>query len=122
MRIFKSIHRASFWSVAFTSVACLLGATAAPAADPSGVRSETVSFRDLNLSTIEGATALYLRIKRAANQVCDEPEAGVARYQAWRNCYRAAIADAVAKVNSPLLTSVHGGKDKESAVTAMNSK
>jgi len=98
------------------------GPHSAPAADPSGVRSETVSFRDLNLSTIEGATALYLRIKRAANQVCDEPEAGVARYQAWRSCYRAAIADAVAKVNSPLLTSVHSGKDKESAVTAMNSK
>ena len=53
------------------------------------MRSETVSYRDLNLSTIEGATALYLRIKRAANHVCDE------------SCYQAAIADAVAKVNSP---------------------
>ena len=121
MDIVKSIHRSSFWSAVLTSTTCLLGATQAPAADPSGVRSETVSYRDLNLSTIEGATALYLRIKHAANHVCDEPEAGVAQYQQWRSCYRAAIADAVAKVNSPLLTAVHGGK-KESSVTAMNSK
>jgi UrcA family protein len=121
MNIGKSIHRSSFWSAAFTSITCLLGATQAPAADPSGVRSETVSYRDLNLSTIEGATTLYLRIKHAANRVCD-PGTGVAYFQEWRSCYRAAIADAVAKVNSPLLTSVHGGKGKESTVTAMNRK
>ena len=122
MSLFKSIHPSSFWSVAFASVACLLGATPAPAADPSGARSETVSYRDLNLSTIEGATALYQRIRRAANSVCDEPGSGVTRYQEWKSCYQAAIADAVAKVNSPLLTSVYGGKSKESNVTAMNSK
>ena len=122
MSLFKSIHPSSFWSVAFTSVACLLGATPAPAADPGGPRTETVNYRDLNLSTIEGATALYQRIRHAANSVCDEPGAGVARYQAWRSCYQAAIADAVAKVNSPLLTSVYGGKSKESAATAMNRK
>jgi UrcA family protein len=122
MSLFKSIHPSSFWSVAFTSVACLLGATPAPAADPGAPRSETVSYRDLNLSTIEGATALYQRIRHAANSVCDEPGAGVARYQQWKSCYQAAIADAVAKVNSPLLTSVHGGKNKESTATAMNSK
>jgi UrcA family protein len=122
MSILKSIHRSSFYSVAFTSVACLLGAAPAPAADPSGARSETVSYRDLNLSTIEGATTLYLRIKHAANRVCDDPRTGIAYFQAWRSCYQAAIADAVAKVNNPLLTSVHGGKGKESTVTAMNRK
>jgi UrcA family protein len=122
MNIVKSIHPSSFWSVAFASVACLLGAAPAPAADPSGLRSETVNYRDLNLSTIEGATALYRRIRHAANSVCDEPGAGVTRYQEWKSCYQAAIADAVAKVNSPLLTSVHGGKNKESTVTAMNRK
>jgi UrcA family protein len=122
MNIVKSIHRSSFWSAAFTSITCLLGATQAPAAGPSGARSETVSYRDLNLSTIEGATALYQRIRHAANSVCDEPGAGVARYQEWKSCYQAAIADAVAKVNSPLLTSVYGGKSQESTATAMNRK
>jgi UrcA family protein len=122
MSIFKSIHRSSFWSVALTSVACLLGATSTPAADRSGVRSETVSYRDLNLSSIEGATALYQRIKRAANHVCDEPGAGIAHFQEWQSCYQAAIADAVAKVNTPLLTAVSSGKSKESTATAMLNK
>ncbi len=122
MSLFKSIHRSSFWSVAFTSAACLLGASQAPAADPGATRSVTVSYRDLNLSTIEGATALYQRIRRAANSVCDEPGSGVTRYQEWKSCYQAAIADAVAKVNSPLLTSVYGGKKKESTATAMLNK
>jgi UrcA family protein len=122
MKFVKSIHRSSFWSAALTSITCLLGATQAPAADPSGARSVTVSYRDLNLSTIEGATALYQRIRHAANSVCDEPGAGVARYQEWKSCYQAAIADAVAKVNSPLLTSVYGGKSKESTATAMLNK
>ena len=65
----------------------------------------TVSYRDLNLATIEGATALYLRIKHAANSVCDEPGVGIAHFQEWKSCYQAAIADAVAKVNSPPLLS-----------------
>ncbi|HXO14916.1 MAG TPA: UrcA family protein [Steroidobacteraceae bacterium] len=122
MSTFKSIHRASFWSAAFTSITCLLGATQAPAADPSGARSVTVSYRDLNLSSIEGATALYQRIKRAANHVCDEPGAGIAHFQEWKSCYQAAIADAVAKVNTPLLTAVSSGKSKESTATAMLNK
>ena len=122
MSTFKSIHRASFWSAAFTSITCLLGATQAPAADPSGARSVTVSYRDLNLATIEGATALYLRIKHAANSVCDEPGVGIAHFQEWKSCYQAAIADAVAKVNSPLLTAASSGKSKESTATAMLNK
>jgi UrcA family protein len=122
MIIFKSIHRASFWSAALTSIACLAGAAQAPAADPGTQRSVTVSFRDLNLSTIEGATALYLRIKRAANSVCDDGStAGLAHYREWKSCYQAAIADAVAKVNSPLLTAVSQGKSRD-AMTAMLNK
>ena len=122
MSIIKSIHRSSFWSAAFTSLACLAGAAQAPAAEPAGVRSVTVNFRDLNLSTIEGATALYLRIRRAADTVCsDTGTRGLAAYHEWRSCYQAAIADAVAKVNSPLLTAVSSGKSKE-ALTAMRNK
>lgn len=117
MNIVKSMRRSSFWSAAFTSAACLAGAAQASAADAP--RSQTVSYRDLNLSTIEGATALYQRLRRAADWVCDERGTGVERYRIWQSCYRAAIADAVAKVNSPLLTELHSGKNQAS-VTAMN--
>jgi UrcA family protein len=115
--ITKSTHRSSFNAVAMAAVLGLFGAAQALAVDGlDRQRSATVSFRDLNLSTIEGATALYLRIKRAANHVCYESEGSE---QAFRSCRQAAIGDAVAKVNSPLLTAVSGGKKKESTATAM---
>jgi UrcA family protein len=118
--ITKSTHRSSFNAVAMAAVLGLLGAAQALAVDGlDGKRSVTVSFRDLNLSTIEGATALYLRIKRAANHVCYVPEGWE---EAFRSCRQAAIGDAVAKVNSPLLTAVSGGKKKESTATAMLDK
>ncbi|HEY0767103.1 MAG TPA: hypothetical protein VGD47_04030 [Steroidobacteraceae bacterium] len=44
------------------------------------------------------------------------------RFYAWRSCYQAAIADAVAKVNSPLLTALHSGKNQESTMTAKLNK
>lgn len=120
MNILKSIHRSTFWSFAFTSVVCLLGATHASAGPPEG-RSITVNYRDLNLSTIAGATTLYQRLTRAARSVCYEPEAGVHAYREWTSCYQAAIADAVAKVNNPLLTAVHSGHNPATE-TAMLSK
>jgi UrcA family protein len=118
--ITKSTHRSSFNAVAMAAVLGLFGAAQALAVDgPDGQRSVTVSFRDLNLSTIEGATALYLRIRRAANHVCYGPEGWE---EAFRSCRQAAIGDAVAKVNSPLLTAVSGGKKKEPTATAMLNK
>ena len=120
MKTLKSIHRPSLWSFAFTSVACLLGATQATA--DSSARSVTVNYRDLNLSTIEGATALYQRLKGAAHRVCEEPSTGLDEYRIYQACFRAAIADAVAKVNSPLLTQVSGGPNSKTTQTAMLTK
>jgi UrcA family protein len=115
----KSIQLSSLCSVAFTSVVCLLSASEASAGPPSAVRSVSVSYRDLNLSTIHDAMTLYERLKRAARTVCDGPMTGVAAYQEWRSCYDAAIADAIARVNSPLLTSVHRGTNKDATAIAM---
>ena len=115
----KSIQHSSLWSIAFTSVVCLLGASEASAGPPATARSMSVNYRDLNLSTIDGAIALYERLKGAARTVCDGPLTGVAAYQEWRSCYDAAIADAVAKVNSPLLSAVHRGPNKDASTIAM---
>lgn len=119
MNILKSIQRSRFCPVAFTSVVCLLGAAQASAADPDSSRSITVNYRDLNLSTIQGATELYQRLTRATRAVCDGPQTGVHAYQEWKSCYQAAMADAVAKVNSPLVTALYRGPDKDANVTAM---
>jgi UrcA family protein len=118
----RSIPHSSLWSVAFTSVVCLLGSSEASAASPGAGRTVTVNYRDLNLSTIDGAIKLYERLKGAARTVCDGPLTGVAAYQEWRSCYDAAMADAVAKVGSPLLTAVHRGPAKDATAIAMLSK
>jgi UrcA family protein len=107
----ESIAHSSIWSVGFTSVLCLLGVSAG-STGTSHAAGVSVNYRDLNLSTIEGAITLYERLKGAARTVCDGPPTGVAAYQEWRSCYEAAMADAVATVNSPLLTALHRGPNK----------
>jgi len=69
-------------------------------------RKEVVLFRDLDLSKIEGVTTLYGRISHAARDVCDPLET-LQFPEAYRACVDKAIADAVAKVNRPLLSQYH---------------
>lgn len=113
----KSIAHSPIWSVGFTSVVCLLGVSAGSTGTAHGARSVSVNYRDLNLSTIEGAITLYERLKGAARTVCDGMTGG-AVYQEWRSCYEAAMADAVATVNSPLLTAVHRGPNRDASTIA----
>ena len=78
-----------------------------------------LSGEAVRIAGIEGAIKLYERLKGAARTVCDGPLTGVAAYQEWRSCYDAAVADAVAKVSSPLLTAVHCGPAKNASAVAM---
>jgi UrcA family protein len=70
-----------------------------------------VKYADLDLSTSQGATALYNRIHFAAEGVC----AGyfhddlVAR-SSWKLCMQEAIEGAVTKVNRPALSAVYATK------------
>jgi UrcA family protein len=122
MNTLNPAHRSSTWLVALTAVSCTLGAGRAFAApETEEVRSVTVSYADLNLSTVAGARSLYHRIQGAARTVC--PQEGVrdlGRYYGWKRCYEGAIANAVAKVNSPLLTEVHGSKTGEPKVALLS--
>jgi UrcA family protein len=113
---------ALFWILSFlatavlTTTVCLLGITPAWSAQPQAP-SVTVSFRDLDLSNPAGATTLYRRIKSAAKQVCGYEGTDLISKSIWNGCYTTAIADAVGKVNSPLLTAIHAGRSPE--MTAM---
>jgi UrcA family protein len=79
-------------------LACVLLVSNAHANDQ--VRSETVKFADLDLSTPAGAEALYGRIHAAARRVCDLSPAWPTVVNA---CMRKAESEAVGKVNAPLL-------------------
>jgi UrcA family protein len=113
----KSFTAGCLCRVTLATLLCVLG-TAPTWAAPTSI---TVSFRDLDLSSIAGATTLYHRIQSAAKQVCGyAPGADLIERAVWQACYRNATADAVRKVNNPLLTAVHAGRKPE--MTAMLSK
>jgi UrcA family protein len=95
-------------------IAATLGLNAAAASAGGLSRDELVAgptlkyvvpFQDLDLTKIEGTTALYGRLRYAARMVCEpvhSRQLGLA--EKYRACVDEAIADAVAKINRPLLT------------------
>jgi UrcA family protein len=104
----KLLQGSPFRSLIVASVAGLLGIGAAGASQSEpGVPSITVSYRDLELTTIEGANTLYRRMRGAARSVCGEQGHTLFEQQAWQACVRNALERGVAAVNNPLLTSVH---------------
>jgi UrcA family protein len=79
------------------------------------VRTETVKFKDLNVSTSAGVDALYNRIHAAAKRVCfsSGERAAIGEWAAIseRGCARKAEAQAVEKLDLPLLTSYYRMKN-----------
>lgn len=119
MKAANLVHRSLLASVALGSA--LLAGTAlaaAPAADGNvAARTMTVRYSDVNLTTVAGATTLYRRIQGAARLVCGESGRSLFEQHAVKECYRNAVAEAVATVNDPTLTAVHQGR--EGQMTAM---
>jgi UrcA family protein len=116
MNIMKSIHRSSPVSITLVAVVGLFAAGQLPAAEPYSV---TVKYNDLNLSTLAGARTLYGRISAAARSVCGYEGRSFTDQAFWNGCYRGAVADAVAKVGSPLLTAVHTGRPADMSVAML---
>jgi UrcA family protein len=64
-----------------------------------------VGYSDLDISKMKGAKTLYLRIRYAAETICQSTATwGKKEGEA---CERKAIDDAVARVNSPLVSQYH---------------
>ena len=86
--------------------ACLLlgwsGAALGEANRVDGLTTKTVKYKDLDISTAEGAQALYRRIGVAARDVCRAEG-----YTTIRNCRAHAVDHAVQGVGSALLSSIH---------------
>ena len=110
MNTLKHTHHSFTWFALLAITSGSLGASQAFAADAADdIRSEKVSYADLNLSTPAGAAALYNRIASSARRVCGSDDMP-GRHFAWKGCCRSAIDAAVSTVNSPLLTALHEGK------------
>jgi UrcA family protein len=67
--------------------------------------SYIVQFYDLDLSKIEGAATLYARLRYAARMACESVQTQQPLHvEKYRACVDKAIADAVTRVNRPLLS------------------
>jgi UrcA family protein len=90
--------------LALSTLSLFAGAATAFAApnNDAEVATKVVRFKDLDLATGAGARTLYERIAAAARIVCRD-----AGYGAVRSCRTRAVDEAVRKVGSPLLSSIH---------------
>jgi UrcA family protein len=69
---------------------------------------KVVHFKDLNLSSTEGAAMLYGRIKGAASEVCGKQDRfNLSQSHTIKICINDAVSRAVAEINSPVLTSLY---------------
>jgi UrcA family protein len=86
--------------------ACVFTASVLAAMSTAELPHQLVSFADLNLSSEQGAAALYSRIKAAAGNVCDlrTHTLDIKQWGYARACFRRAIAQAVRAVDRPELT------------------
>jgi len=94
----------------FLALSTLMLLGSANAADRVGdVPTKTVSFRDLDLTTANGAQALYDRLETAAREVCRGTE-----FADFDACRARAIDEAVKHVGSPLLSAANrSARDRE---------
>jgi UrcA family protein len=77
----------------------------------------TVKYADLDLNTAQGASALYSRIKHAAEEVCPGADSlSIPLRLAARSCRQTVVAHAVASVSSPKLAAVYADRTRNGAV------
>jgi UrcA family protein len=83
------------------------------AADGADAPTAIVKYGDLNVSTVPGASALYGRIRSAAQTVCRFFDRRDLASQALKtDCINHAIARAVTEVNEPALFSVYNTNNR----------
>jgi UrcA family protein len=106
--------------------AAAIGGTALasePTAASTTIASVTypVGYGDLDVATAKGAKTLYLRIRYAAETVCES--AATWGKKEGEACVTKAVNDAIARINAPLLKQYTQSKgDKAGLVQLANAK
>ncbi|MGO9933719.1 MAG: UrcA family protein [Steroidobacteraceae bacterium] len=83
--------------------------------------SYPVRYPDLDVSTMQGAKTLYLRIRYAAETLCES--AATWGKKEGQACEKKAVNDAVARVDAPLLTQysqLHADHNKAGRIQLAN--
>lgn len=100
--------------------ALLLAAGTAGAADRTATSADiAVKYSQVQLGNEADAENLYKKLRSSARAVCDDNAGGhrtlEVRARAER-CVNQVLADAVRKINQPLLTALHESKSKSANV------
>jgi UrcA family protein len=103
LNLSKSLAVASFFALGCTAIGgTALAQEPATAATTTWSVTYPVGYSDLDVSTTTGAKTLYLRIRYAAETLCES--AATWGKREGQACVNKAVNDAVAHVNAPLLT------------------
>jgi UrcA family protein len=102
--------------VLLAAAAAFAGSASAQTPNPGNSASQSVHYRDLNLSTAEGVQTLYRRIRLAALAGCEQIAASPPYI--FEGCTRTAITAAVRAVNNADLTAMHNGKRPNPVIAA----
>jgi UrcA family protein len=98
----------SMLAVLAAAVITIASGVSAAAESPDELPQKIVSYKDLDLSNSKDIAVLYRRIQRGAAAVCGDYDALEQMHRpAVRACIKSATSEAVAAVNSPLLTRFH---------------
>ena len=94
----KHVSRNSFTLAAIFTIFATGAAVAEPELEEIRVRSERVSYADLNLDNEDGREAMRWRLRAAAKRVCtDVVDAGTGKFQHNRDCREIAYRNALSK-------------------------
>jgi UrcA family protein len=96
----------------FLSLGCAAIGGNAVASDSPAAATVTypVGYSDLDISTTKGAKTLYLRIRYAAETLCEN--AATWGKKEGQACVNKAVDDAVVRINRPLLSQYHQLRSK----------
>jgi len=89
----------------------LMGSATQAAGSVDAPPQKVVSYKDLDLGSPKDVAVLYRRIQRASTMVCGDYDALEQMHlPAVRACIHKATSEAVAAVDSPLLTRLYNGE------------
>jgi len=121
--ITTSIHLRRMIAVAIFGALASSMSAVCTAADGADAPTAIVKYGDLNVSAVLGATALYGRIRSAAQTVCRSFERRDLASQALKTeCINHAIAGAVTEINVPALFSVYNANNRTRLPTTLLSQ
>jgi UrcA family protein len=106
-------NRISIGSAAFVT-AMLLATGNAGAADRTATSADiAIKFSEVQINNEADAETLYKKVKSAARAVCDDNAGGHRTLEVrtrTEKCVNQVLADAVRRINQPMLTALHETK------------